>query len=104
MGRLYQHTQWTAACCAEVIEERTVDSFGLANLRSDLRHEEHIGKWDKGGQSTQQTTISNSFSVFARSVTVAEISYQASAAVVETTEQSMGPLSRHVESERQIRK
>lgn len=92
---LYQHAQRTAASRDEIVQERAVDAFLLANLGTDLRHKKDVHWCDQGGQSAQQTAISNRLSVLASRVAMTKVGHQTCAAVVETSKQSMRPLSCH---------
>lgn len=90
--RLNQHTQRATASGQEVVQEGTVDSFSLADLGSDLRHEEDVRQWNERRQSTQQATVSDRLGVLSSGVTVAEIRYKASTTVIKAAEQPVRPI------------
>ena len=85
----------------QVIHERTIDAFLLANLGSDLRNGKQIHQRNKGGEPAQNAAFSHSLRVLASGVARAEIGYDACSAVIETTKQSTGPLPCHSRAENQ---
>ena len=85
----------------QVIHERTIDAFLLANLGSDLRNGKQIHQRNKGGEPAQNAAFAHSLRVLASGLAMAEIGCDACSAVIETTKQSMGPLLCHSRAENQ---
>lgn len=95
LRRLHQHTYRTTTSGQQIIQERTVDSFLLTNLGSDLRHEEEVGERNKRRQAAEQAVVSNRLGVLTGGITVTEVGNEACTTVIEAAKQSVRPLSCH---------
>ena len=86
----------------QILEARSFNPLLITDLATDGGTGPEIEQRDELGECAQEAAVANCFGVLSEDVARAEVGDDAGRAVVETAEDSVGPIARHGQSFRAV--
>lgn len=96
LGSLCQGAAVTAPGSQEIGDHSSFDPLRLPDFSTDLGVADDVGKRDELNETAEQAALSLCLGVFTGSIAWREVGDDAHTEVIETTEQSVLPLVRHL--------